>query len=572
MLKAIRDIGELYGKAKIYDEVKADRVLVLVFDEKGKFLRIDLENFFEDKQEKYIYKEAKGSNPPTLTPTLMLQRGKKKPGDKKSPVMKTLDNLEKVLNKIQFKNIAKPTLDKKILEEEISRITEIVPTREKILLTIKIDDKYVGEIEVFTKTLEKMLKQEGGESKSQGICSVCLQEKEVSGNISPFKFYTIDKPGYIAGGFRKEFAYKNFPLCYECRDYIKRGREIIEKNLIFRIGRIMSYYLIPEFILGRERVKKETLDILFNPEVRKIMLSSKEYKSLMADEEEILGILSEEKDVLTLNFLFLEPELGAERILLLIQDVYPSRLKELFEAKRKVERLLSSNGFYYTFNYYTVYKFFSKSDSTKKVADLRKYFLEILDKTFRGVRIDEKFLLNFLIKGIRDAIKKEEDYRNLIKDAFSVFIFVKLTTKEVDMEVKEFNSLEEFLENLPTLTNDLKKGLFLLGALTERLLRVQKSERGSKPFLKKLKGLKMNENDLKGLLPEVRNKLEEYEKFRAGETKLFNLASEYFSKAPAVWNMSIEELNFYFSLGMGMFDKVADFIYSKKEVSNEEQA
>lgn len=326
--------------------------------------------------------------------------------------------------------------------------------------------------------------------------------------------------------------------------------------------------------MGRDKIKKETFDILFprNPEVRKIMLSSREHKSLMADEEEILEILSDERDVLTLNFLFLESELSAERILLLIQDVYPSRLRELFEAKRKVEKLFSSNGFSYTFNYYTIYKFFSKSDSTKKEPDLRKYFLEVLDKTFRGVKIDEKFLLNFLMKGIRDAIKKEEGYKNLIKDAFSVFVFVKLTTKEVDMEVKDVNSLEEFLESLPTLNNDLKKGLFLLGALTERLLRVQESERGSKPFLKKLKGLKMNENDLKGLLPEVRNKLEEYDKFRAGEMKLFNLTSEYFSKAPAVWNMSIEELNFYFSLGMGMFDKAAGYIYSKKEVSNEEQA
>lgn len=572
MLKAIRDIGELFGSVKLYDEVKANRVLVLEFDERGNFVKAYLEDFFEDKQEKYLYKKAKGSNPPTLTPTIILQRGEKKPDDKKSPVMRTLDNLEKVLNKIQFEKMARPTLDKKKLEEEIYRSTEIIPSKEKILLTIKIDGKYVGEIEDFIKALKKELEEEGRESRGMGICSVCLQEKEVSGDIAPFKFYTIDKPGYITGGFKKEIAFKNFPLCYECRDYIKIGREIIEKKLKFKIGGAITYYLIPEFILGRERVKKETLSILFNPDVRKMMLTREERKSLMNDEEEILDLISEEKDFITLNFLFLESELSAERILLLIQDVYPSRLRELFEAKRKVEKLFSSNGFSYTFNYYTIYKFFSKSDSTKKEPDLRKYFLEVLDKTFRGVKIDEKFLLNFLMKGIRDAIKKEEGYKNLIKDAFSVFVFVKLTTKEVDMEVKDVNSLEEFLENLPSLNTDLKKGLFLLGALTERLLRLQdqKNDRGNKPFLKKLKGLKMNENDLKGLLPEVRNKLEEYDKFRAGEMRLFNLTSEYFSKAPAVWNMSIEELNFYFSLGMGMFDKVAGYIYSKKEVSNEE--
>jgi len=104
MLRAIKEIGELYGKPKLYDEIKVDKVLVLEFDEGGNFVKADLEYFFEDKQEKYLYKKAKGSNPPTLTPTLILQRDKKKPDDKKSPVMKTLDNLEKVLKKIQFKN------------------------------------------------------------------------------------------------------------------------------------------------------------------------------------------------------------------------------------------------------------------------------------------------------------------------------------------------------------------------------------------------------------------------------------------------------------------------------------
>ena len=133
------------------------------------------------------------------------------------------------------------------------------------------------------------------------------------------------------------------------------------------------------------------------------------------------------------------------------------------------------------------------------------------------------------------------------------------------MESLGFNNLEDFLENLPSVNTDLKKGLFLMGALTERLLRVQKNERGSKPFLKKLKGLKMSENDLKGLLPEVRIKLEEYGRYGAGEDRLFKLASQYLSRAPSSWNISAEEMNFFFALGMGMFDTIAKFIYNREE-------
>lgn len=583
MLKEIRDIGkihlkhvkEVFGEEKLYDEVRVDRVVIIEFDKDGNFFKCYLEDFHKDRQKKYLYKKAvKGNNPPCLTPTIILQRAQKKPNDKKSPVMKTLDNLGKILNKIHFETVAKPILNKDRLEKEIYDIIEKIPAKNKILLSIKINDRYPGEIEDILRTLRQLLEQEGIESKNKAICSVCLQEKEVSGDISPFKFYTIDKPGYITGGFRKEISYKNFPLCYDCRDYIRAGREIIEKDLHFKIGKAMNYYLIPEFIFGKEKVKQKTLDVLFDTTHRNYVLSSKERKSLMGDEKEILRYLSEEGDVLSLNFLFLKPELRAERILLHIQDVYPSRLKELFKAKSKVEEFLSSEYFDYEFTYFTIYKFFSKSDSNKKEADLKKYFLEILDKTFRGIKINEKFLIYFLIKSIRDAVKEEKGYGNIIRDAFGVFLFVNLTAREVDMDIREFNNLEEFIENLPALDTDLKRGLFLMGALTERLLRIQEKERGNKnkPFLKKLKGLKMKENDLRGLLPEIRNKLEEYDKFHSGEKKLYNLASEYFAKRPLPWNMSIEELNFYFSLGMGMFNKIANFIYTKKEeVNNEEQ-
>ena len=127
-------------------------------------------------------------------------------------------------------------------------------------------------------------------------------------------------------------------------------------------------------------------------------------------------------------------------------------------------------------------------------------------------------------------------------------------------------TLEEFLDALPSLNDNLKKGLFLLGAFTERLLRVQYKERGSAPFWKVLKSLKMNATDLQGLLPRVRNKLQEYGKFGMGEAILFQKTSEYLAHTPASWKMSVDELNFYFALGMGLFPQVADYIYSHEEV------
>ena len=567
MLRAVKEIGLRFGEVKPYDEVKADKVLVLNFDERGDFTGAELEGFEREKLSKYLYKEAKGKNPPTLTPTLPLGRGKSRPGEK-SPTMKSLGNLEKAFDSCKREEESVPTinLEKERIEKIIDDLLKEIPKKERVLLTIRIGGKYIGEIEGFRKALEKLTMKEGEESRGVAVCSVCLEEKEVSGDISPYKFYTIDKPGYISGGFDKSIAYKNFPLCYECKRYIEEGRRLIEKKLTFNLSGL-RYQLIPEFIVGREELVREVMEVLFNDEVRKLKLSERERRVLLSDEEEILDLLSEEGDFLSLNLLFIESQQSAERILLHLQDIYPSRLKQLFEAKEKVEKLLDLENF----TYRTVYRFFSKSDPSKRTPDLQKYFLEIVDRTFRGIKVEEGFLIRFLLRRIRDSIKRsEEGYARVIREAFGVFLFVKLCSGEVEMRNGAFDNLEDFLTRLPALDTDLKRGLFLIGALTERLLRAQKTERGSKPFLKKLKGLKMGENDLKGILPEVRIKLEEYGKYGAGEDKLFKLASEYLSRAPQGWNMSVEEMNFYFALGMGMFDKIAEFIY-KKEGSHEEQ-
>lgn len=133
------------------------------------------------------------------------------------------------------------------------------------------------------------------------------------------------------------------------------------------------------------------------------------------------------------------------------------------------------------------------------------------------------------------------------------------------MSGEQPTTLDKFLDTLPALDSDLKKGLFLLGALTERLIRVQYTERQSAPFWKALKSLKMSGTDLKGLLPKVRNKLQEYDKFGLGEATLFQQASDYLSRVSSLWKLNVDELNFYFTLGMGLFPKVAQFVYPQME-------
>ena len=97
---------------------------------------------------------------------------------------------------------------------------------------------------------------------------------------------------------------------------------------------------------------------------------------------------------------------------------------------------------------------------------------------------------------------------------------------------------------------NVKKAIFLEGVLTQFLLNIQYQERKATPFRIKLKGLKLDEKQIKKLLPEIQNKLEEYGKNYYKE--LESIISNYFVLSGNDWNISNDEISFYFVLGMNL--------------------
>jgi len=65
-----------------------------------------------------------------------------------------------------------------------------------------------------------------------------------------------------------------------------------------------------------------------------------------------------------------------------------------------------------------------------------------------------------------------------------------------------------------------------------------------------LHGLKMNESLIKRLLPEIQNKLEEYDKNYYRD--LESLIANHFVLSGLKWEEVDDELSFYFVLGMDM--------------------
>lgn len=459
-----------------------------------KLTGVSLEQLSDEKRLKYLYR-AGAPNGADLSPTAKITEIEKTFGNK---IIGWFRHLERNKESLALKEEDWVFLDglKKILitnEEyllaEAKKKQELLPPRENAIITLKINQKYIGEYELFRSTLLKLegLK-DAAISAANKTCSICRQEKElVSGNVNVFKFYTNDKPGFIAGGFDEKLAWRNFPVCFDCKLALEMGRTFIESNLKFTFVRGLEYLLIPKFLFGTSFISKEIVDI-FTEGPKKISLAGKTVTRMTADENEILGLLLQEKDALAVQLLFLRASRGAERILLLIEDVYPSTLRRIFDAKIDTDarwEIIERQ-----FNFATLRTFFAKSDENKRDFDLDKYYLQLVDRIFKLKPVDKDFILQFIMKKIRHDFNNDLDsYHWVVLDGLLTFtFFISLELMQVhSKEVKTMTEsrFEEFFGGLsPMLSTPAARGIFLLGVLTELLVNKQYTERGSKPFLK----------------------------------------------------------------------------------------
>lgn len=97
------------------------------------------------------------------------------------------------------------------------------------------------------------------------------------------------------------------------------------------------------------------------------------------------------------------------------------------------------------------------------------------------------------------------------------------------------------------------------------LLNIQWRERKSQPFIAQLKGLKMNEMDIKGLLPKVEGKLSEYKRLDKQKAVLAKTISDLLLSSPKRWELTIDEINFYFVCGMNLYQEINIILYGEKE-------
>jgi CRISPR-associated protein Csh1 len=609
MIEAVSRIGDYLQKNKGGEDLlstfidnpnrngKYKYALIVVLNEKDgeySFSRVVFDEFSD--YPRYLYKKGP-SNGTDATPT------NKVAGDIgktfQNRFLKWFKNYETYdiseEEKESLKKMSKVMMDQKetILTDLKEKFSQ-KKADENVIITLGIERdgkiSYLGEQLVFRNILLRKGKDRYYLKKSQGeslgkdaVCSVCKEIKdEVYGFAIPWTFHTFDKPGFIAGGFKVNESWKNTPVCFDCATCLEVGKKYIEENLDYAFYGF-RYLLVPKLTLAGEikDVLEGVLDILDKKdEKRKIKLNQEIKNRITSDEKEILRFVQDQKDFFSNSLIFYKKEQSSYRILLLIEGILPSRLRAIFKAKEKIDErfdiynnsILSEDQReknYLVFNFGVLRRFFP-SESKNRTFD--KIFLEMVDKIFVGDQISYYLLIDFIMSKVREAFIKGYSTNITTLNGFlllhyleelNLFKAKKAEMKDMNEQGNEVLRIEE-LENLPLerrierffeankafFNTDSKKATFLEGVLTQKLLNIQWMDKKATPFRTKLHGLKMNEALIKRLLPEIQNKLEEYEKNYYRD--LESLIANHFILAGLKWKEVDDELSFYFVLGMDM--------------------
>ena len=623
MIEAVYQIGKSLehhnsGKSIVSEWIenpnkngKYNNICFIVFQKTSTgyvYNRSELMNYKQNLIERYAYRSG-SANGANLSPSAKL-----------TEVQKTVNNkIIKWFAKYKDSNVVKPE-EKELLEnieqelvlhtekiiEDCTKSINGIPNKESKFVSLlfeeldededeEVDWKYLGDFPVFNNIiLSECTKSTKGYSKESHTCCFCgNKSKKVMGNMGVYTFYTIDKTGFIDGGFNEHFAWKNYPVCIDCKKTLEHGKNFVETSLKYRFAGI-PFYLIPKSILGDQEAISHVLDILIkdpdqkirNPKLSLSKDGKNELKSITNNEISILEAIGgndkqksyQLQDNISFHLLFLEKSNSAERITMHIEDVLPSQISRILESKEKTDSFFQNSVLDKTkkFTFGTLRAFFSKTDPNNRDDDLRKYFFELIDHVFKNNKISMKWIMSFFMHKIRCDFIQEDKYTfHSIRKALKSILFLsnlKLLNFKKEESMIEENRFDElvFKKFGNTFQSNAKKGLFLLGALNETLLRKQYAERNSKPFQKNLKSLKMNMKDFKGLLPKIQNKLEEYKSFDKGKREIAKEVSTYLLAAGENWNLSLDEMNFYFVSGMNLCSEVTSVVYSKEDFEKEE--
>lgn len=261
---------------------------------------------------------------------------------------------------------------------------------------------YPGEIPAFQKHFRNRLRnhvigeniENGDQQNTPGYsCAICGEQTGAAITIDKlFVFATFDKTNFLPGSRGIPGAKeKVYPLCQSCFSACSEGRERIKgyfRDSQTVIG--LNIDIVPELIFGTDRldkVSKETGLFLHQGIIR---------------EENRFNRLADVGEALVYHFLFWEQIKNQERIHLMVEDVPPTRLKEilkawqetnhLFYADKKEEATLDG---LFKLMFGILLALAGKRDEDKKT--MRDRWVQMMGKLLGGQAIDVHWLKTIIV-------------------------------------------------------------------------------------------------------------------------------------------------------------------------------
>lgn len=416
----------------------------------------------------------------------------------------------------------------------------------------------------------------GTESKSKNkISSVSSNTSdEVYGFAAPFKYSSPDKPGFISGFFNKKLNWRNYPISSEETLALELGRKYIKHNLTgYFYGH--EYMTVPHPIIKTKSEDLRRIIALLKTAFDDEKNSKKEKKKRA--EDRIQKIIANEKNYFNIDLLFFteDKKTGAISINLMLEEILPSRFRQLFiDAPENVNKnKLFKNAITIkkelqdlTFSFQIVKNFFEKN------------FLDVVQKLFLGKNISPDYIYEHLIGVIRknhNTAKSSDSWVEptnwTVKKAIMLISYLqqlniinynknykymdveKIEKKESRFNLEGFNAFVN--ENSNFLDSDIKVGIFAVGVLVRFLYDIQSQSLNTSnpPFENKLRGYKLNPELLMNVYTEALDKIQKYQKNNYVYTELREIVNDKFIlKIYELGKMSNNELSFYFVAGLEM--------------------
>ncbi|MBC7117233.1 MAG: TIGR02556 family CRISPR-associated protein [Pseudothermotoga sp.] len=527
-----------------------------------------LETPRSDQVHLLLYTDQMG-NVSGKSPTVTLSVGRNKPEEIRKNIEKTFQRFQrffqgeeatKDLEKLLAENYERIIKD---IEEQIASMSE-KSTYLTIILLKGNEELKPAEYEPLREVFVRRALEKTISTGVEGICHFCGRSKVVSATVNEvFKFATFDKPGFCPN-LKKEDAIKILPICEDCKTNLQNGANVVTQDLKFDfLGN--TIWLIPSLINKDDSILRRVIE--------KVKENSVTLKDFARNEEEIETALADQDEIVHYDFLFMDINKNQQRIELHLTEVSPTRLRKLVTERREAARRTNIENLPEP-TLRLLWELYEKPNSR---SEARKEYFQLIRSIFYGETYNPHRFLWYCMRKIRKALQEdsgEPGWRTLSYLSFAAILFLNQigvfhTRKEV--ELVNNNELNGFFEKYPEFFNKpWKRAVFLTGVLAGKVLAVQYVKRQAAPFFSKLKGLKMNIRDVQGLLPEIRNKLEQYRSYGQRTDLIMKAAAEYYLSSNER-NIAIDELNFVFTLGLAYSNKEPFKAEVEEVVENEEQ-